>query len=183
MHRQSVLVCTQVNLAGLVRGMFSHLDTRVLMLMWKNFTIMCYRLSGAYRYYSFLRCGAVQCAIDIITFGTNWYLYVPFFQGSTDPRRFLTTGVLGQGLVVFWKYPLPPIFPASKHFSTVWFTAQSATKRFFSDGELPTDAFAYTIHLISTRSYYIYVIFKLLAHMIVVTPLHWFWYILYLYFL
>ena len=84
---------------------------------------------------------------------------------------------------VFWKYPVPPIFLASKHFSTMWLTAQSATKRFFfSDGELLIDAFAYTIQLISTRSYYIYVVFKPLAHMIVVTPLHWFWYILYLYF-
>jgi len=41
MHRQTVLVCIQLNFAGIVREMSSHLDTRVLMLMWKNFTIMC----------------------------------------------------------------------------------------------------------------------------------------------
>jgi hypothetical protein len=100
MHRQSVLVCTQANLAGLVSEMSSHLDTRVSMLMCKNFTIMCYRLSGAYRYYSLVRCEAVQYAIDVITFGTNRYLYVQFFQGSTETRRSLTTGVLVQGTCI-----------------------------------------------------------------------------------
>jgi hypothetical protein len=71
---------------------------------------------------------------------------------------------------VFWKYQVPPIFVASEYFSTVWFTAQSATKRVLWDGELLTDACAYTIQPISTRAYcnsYVYVVFKPLAHMIV----------------
>jgi len=100
MHRQTLLVCTQVNLAGIVREMSSRLDTHVLMLMWKNFTVMCYRLKGACRYYSLLRCVSVQSAIEVLTFGTNCSLYIQFFQGLTQPRRSFTAGVLVQGTCI-----------------------------------------------------------------------------------
>jgi hypothetical protein len=66
-HASTVRIGMYTSYFGLssMRNIFTFRYT-CLMLMWKNFSTMCYRLSGSCRYYSLLRCAALQSAIEVL---------------------------------------------------------------------------------------------------------------------
>ena len=84
------MVCTQVNLAGLVREMYSQFRYACLNVSVEELHHNVLPIERCLSILQSSKVDAVHSAREVLTFGTISYLSVHFFQGLTQPRRSFT---------------------------------------------------------------------------------------------